>query len=72
MATTSNPHAKMLLGLVALRERQDEVAREEFTDLGGEFPENPIFASELERLNHQTLAIKNAGRPRKTPGTPQS
>jgi tetratricopeptide (TPR) repeat protein len=54
------PYAKMLLGLVALRERQDEVAREEFTDLAGEFPENPIFASELERLNHQTLAVKNA------------
>src|SRR5271170_3870579 len=47
------PYAKMLLGLAALRERQEEVAREQFTALALEFPGNPIFTTELARLNHE-------------------
>ena len=53
------PYARILLGLAALREKQQEVAREEFTALALEFPGNPLFAAELARLNHEPrLALK--------------
>jgi tetratricopeptide (TPR) repeat protein len=45
------PFAKILLALTALREKKPEVARTEFTELVAEFPENPLFASELAKLN---------------------
>jgi hypothetical protein len=48
------PYAKMLLGLAALREMQEEVARKEFADLAIEFPANPLFALELARLKHES------------------
>lgn len=54
------PYAKMLLGLASIREMQREVARQEFTDLAAEFPGNPLFALELARLNHRTLAASGA------------
>jgi hypothetical protein len=45
------PFAKILLALAALREKQPEVARKQLTELVAEFPENPLFASELAKLN---------------------
>ena len=54
------PYAKMLLGLAALREMKEGVAREEFTDLAMEFPSNPLFALELARLKHEPSPITNA------------
>jgi len=45
------PFAKILLALAALREKQPEVARKQLTELVTEFPENPLFASELAKLN---------------------
>lgn len=45
------PFAKILLALAALREKQPDVARTELNDLVAEFPENPLFASELAKLN---------------------
>jgi tetratricopeptide (TPR) repeat protein len=45
------PFAKILLALTALREKKTEVARREFTELAAEFPENPLFANELAKLN---------------------
>jgi hypothetical protein len=45
------PFAKILLALTALREKKPEVARTEFTELVAEFPENPLFARELAKLN---------------------
>jgi tetratricopeptide (TPR) repeat protein len=45
------PFAKILLALTALREKKPEVARAEFIELVAEFPENPLFASELAKLN---------------------
>jgi len=53
------PYAKMLLGLAALRERQEQAAREQFTTLAMEFPGNPIFTRELARLNHEPHAVLN-------------
>jgi len=44
------PFAKILLALVALREQQPELARQQLTDLVVEFPQNPLFASELAKL----------------------
>jgi hypothetical protein len=44
------PFAKILLALAALREKKPEVARTQLSDLVTEFPENPLFASELAKL----------------------
>jgi len=49
------PYAKILLALAALREKQENVARAQLTDLTREFPANPLFARELARLNHQPM-----------------
>jgi hypothetical protein len=48
------PYAKMLLGLAALREMQEEVAGKEFADLANEFPANPLFTVELARWKHES------------------
>jgi len=45
------PFAKILLALAALREKNTEVARTQLTELVAEFPGNPLFASELAKLN---------------------
>ncbi len=44
------PFAKILLALAALREKNAEVARKQLKELVAEFPENPLFASELAKL----------------------
>ena len=44
------PFAKILLAMVALREKKTEVARAQLSELVAEFPENPLFASELAKL----------------------
>ncbi len=44
------PFAKILLALAALREKKTEVARNQLKELVAEFPENPLFASELAKL----------------------
>jgi len=44
------PFAKILLAMAALREKNPEVARAQLTELATEFPENPLFASELAKL----------------------
>jgi len=45
------PFAKILLALAALREKQVDLARIQLQQLVAEFPENPLFASELAELN---------------------
>jgi predicted Zn-dependent protease len=45
------PFAKILLALAALREKQVDLARIQLQQLVAEFPENPLFASELAKLN---------------------
>ncbi|MGA8871948.1 MAG: hypothetical protein WB460_12460 [Candidatus Acidiferrales bacterium] len=44
------PFAKIMLALAALREKKTEVARTQLKELVAEFPENPLFASELAKL----------------------
>ena len=48
------PFAKMLLALAALRDKKPDVARVQFAQLSTEFPANPLFASELGKLNITT------------------
>jgi hypothetical protein len=48
------PFAKIMLALAALREKKTELARAQLIDLAAEFPENPLFASELAKLGHHT------------------
>jgi hypothetical protein len=45
------PFGKLMLALAALREKQNGVARNEFQQLAAEFPNNPLFAQELSKLN---------------------
>ena len=51
------PFAKIMLALAALREKKTEVARKQLQDLVAEFPENPLFASELAKLNVPPAAV---------------
>jgi len=44
------PFAKILLALAALREKQTGLARQQLADLVAEFPQNPLFKSELAKL----------------------
>ncbi len=50
------PFAKILLALAALREKKIEVARTQLQELVAEFPENPLFASELAKLKASPAA----------------
>jgi hypothetical protein len=44
------PFAKLMLALAALREKQNDLARNELEQLTAEFPTNPKFARELAKL----------------------
>ena len=50
------PFAKILLALSALRESKTEVARAQLKELAAKFPENPLFASELAKLDASPAA----------------
>lgn len=45
------PFAKILLAMVALRQKKPEVARTQLKELVAEFPQNPLFVSELAKLD---------------------
>lgn len=45
------PFARLLLALAALREKQPDVARTELAELAAQFPDNPLFARELRKVN---------------------
>ena len=47
-----SPFAKILLALAYEREHQPEKARELLTQLRDEFPSNPLYARELELVDH--------------------
>ena len=51
------PFAKILLALVALREKKPEVARTQLSELVAEFPTNPLFASELAKVGLRTSRL---------------
>ncbi len=50
------PFAKILLALAALRENKPGVARDQLDELVAEFPENPLFARELDKLKASPAA----------------
>ena len=45
------PFAKILLAMVALREKRFALARTQLMELVAEFPQNPLFVSELAKLD---------------------
>jgi hypothetical protein len=49
------PFAKIMLALAALREKKPDVARTQLKELVAEFPENPLFARELAKLEAPPL-----------------
>jgi tetratricopeptide (TPR) repeat protein len=51
------PFAKIFLALAALREKQVELARTHLRELLAEFPENPLFARELAKVNLPPPAV---------------
>lgn len=55
------PFAKIMLALAALREKKPEVARIQLQELVTEFPENPLFASELAKLKAPADAPSSNG-----------
>jgi hypothetical protein len=52
------PFAKILLALAALREKQTELARIQLQELVTEFPENPLFTSELSKLKDSPATVR--------------
>jgi hypothetical protein len=56
------PYAKLTLGLAAVREKQWNLAREQFEQLAAEFPANAKFARELAKLRaHAPLNSPESG-----------
>jgi tetratricopeptide (TPR) repeat protein len=53
------PFAKILLAMAALREKKVGLARTQLMELVAEFPENPLFASELAKLDDLGLAASH-------------
>lgn len=53
------PVAKMFLALAAMREKRVDLARKQLQELKAEFPENPVFARELQRLPATRAAGSN-------------
>jgi hypothetical protein len=51
------PFAKLLLGVAALRDNQRDKAREILTELHNRFPDNQLYAVELNRLTAPEQAI---------------
>ena len=50
------PFAKVLLAMVALREKKPELARVQLNQLIAEFPQNPLFASDLAKIKDSSAA----------------
>ena len=57
------PFAKILLALVALREKQEALARTLLGELVGEFPQNRLFASELDKLSRSLASAPTSPQP---------
>jgi len=45
------PFAKIILAMAALREKRFALARTQLLELVAEFPQNPLFVSELAKLD---------------------
>jgi len=44
------PFARLMLALAALREKKLDLSRQQLQELAAEFPENPLFATELAKV----------------------
>lgn len=54
------PFAKILLAMASLREKKPDAARTQLKELVAEFPANPLFASELAKLDVSPAAATAA------------
>jgi hypothetical protein len=54
--------AEIFLALAAMREKQDDVARNQLLDLVAHYPENPLFQRELARLGSHFATSNNGER----------
>jgi predicted Zn-dependent protease len=45
------PFAKILLGIIALREKHPQEAHRLLAELSRDYPENPLFRKELNKLS---------------------
>ena len=54
------PFAKLLLAVAALRDHESGVAQKLISELQQEFPQNPLYAYELNRLNDQGSGRRGA------------
>jgi predicted Zn-dependent protease len=50
-----------LLALAALREKQEDIARKQLSDLVAEYPDNHVFAEELARLTGRGGPAEKSG-----------
>lgn len=50
------PFAKILLSIMALREKKPELARELLAELSREYPENPLLRNELDKVTRRLAA----------------
>ncbi len=55
------PFAEIFLALAAMREKQEDLARNELLDLVTRFPENPLFKEELTHLVSHYAISENGG-----------
>jgi hypothetical protein len=53
------PYARLMLALAALREKKPDVTRKELRELVAEFPQNPLFASELAKVTPIATGTSN-------------
>ena len=53
------PFAKILLGIISLREKKPRVAQKFLVDLAKDYPGNPLFRKELEKLNSKLGVAAN-------------
>jgi hypothetical protein len=51
--------AKILLGIIALREKRPEEAQRLLADLAHDYPHNPLFRKELTKLNSRLGVAAN-------------
>jgi hypothetical protein len=57
------PFARLMLALAALREKNPDLSRQELQELVAEFPQNPLFARELEKLTPVVTGISSHDTP---------
>jgi hypothetical protein len=48
------PYARILLAFDDLRHKDKQAARTQFAELQRQFPDNPLFSQEIEKIDHHS------------------